>query len=151
MPETIAYVPVRERWLPEVFAQIAELERGAVELEAIDAVTGPEAPEESPDDVDSALIRRMYEESYDQHKRLMEYLADHPDEWIYTGALASALELPHGARSLAGMLGAFGRRAQHRYGRRTPWVSNWDPAAYEAKHKMTSEVAEEIKRVASGS
>lgn len=148
MPETIAYVPVRDRWLPEVFARIAELERGAVEIEAVDAVSGNETSTEDHD-LDPELIRRMYEESDEPHKRLMEYLAEHPDESIYTGALAAALELPHGARSLAGSLGAFGRRAQHRYGDRTPWVSEWDPAAYEVKHMMPSAVADEIKRIAS--
>ncbi len=151
MPETIAYVPVRERWLPEVFAQIAELERQAVEIEAVDDdVTGNETAE-STYDIDPALIRRMYKESHGPHRRLMEHLAEHPDEWIYTGALASALELRHGARSLAGMLGAFGRRAQHRYDGHTPWASKWDPAAHEVKHKMTSEVAREIKKIASDS
>jgi hypothetical protein len=149
MPEAIAYVPVRERWLPEVFTRIAELERTGGEAEAVEVGGG--TPVEPTSELDPALIRRMYEESHDPHKRLMEYLAEHPDEGIYTSALASDLGLEHGARSLAGMLGAFGRRAQHRYGRRTPWESRWDGAAGEVKHKMTSEVAEEIKKVASGS
>ena len=31
---------------------------------------------------------------------------------------------------------------------RTPWISEWDPAAYEAKHRMAPEVAEQIKKIA---
>ncbi len=146
MTEEFVYIPVRKRWVPEVFGRIAELENGEVEVSE-DARPGT-AEADGNGALDAALIRRMYDESYDPHKRLMKYLAKHPGDWIYTRPLAEALELPKGARSLAGMLGAFGRRAQHRYGGLTPWISEWDPGAYQAKHRMAPEVAEQIEKIA---
>ena len=53
---------------------------------------------------DESLVRRMYQESELPHRKLMEYLAANPDRWLYTLGLASALSLPHGAKSLAGMV-----------------------------------------------
>lgn len=147
MPEEVVYIPVRKRWLADVFEFVARLERsGSVVIEQPEAPPVVEA--EGSGVLDPALIRRMYEESQTPHRRLMEYLAERPGEVIYTRALAEALGLPNGARSLAGMLGAFGRRAGHRYGGRKPWESEWDPAAYEARHRMAPEVAEQIKKIA---
>lgn len=144
MSNEFVYVPIRQRWLAEVLTRLAELERGGGGEELSEA----DASDEATGTLDAALIRRMYEESQEPHRRLMEYLARHPAVWIYTGKLAEALGLPRGARSLAGMLGAFGRRAEHRYGGLTPWESEWDPGAYQARHRMAPEVAEELLRIA---
>lgn len=105
-----------------------------------------EAQHEETDDEhqlgpDEALIKRMYSESEPRHRQLMKLLADHPDEWLYTNEVAEALQLPHGSKSAAGMFGAFGRRASHRYDGAKPWGTEWDPAAYEARHKMTADIA----------
>ncbi len=146
MFEEYVYVPVRKRWVPKVFELVTELEQSDQVV-----IEEPEPPPVEADGngaLDPALVRRMYEESQEPHRRLMEYLAERPGEVIYTRALAEALGLPNGARSLAGMLGAFGRRAEHRYGGSKPWESEWDPAAYEAKHRMAPEVAEQIKKIA---
>lgn len=65
-------------------------------------------------------MRRAYDDSYEPHRRLLKVLADRPDRWMYSDELARVLELSGGSKSLAGMLGAFGRRAKHRYSGLTP-------------------------------
>jgi hypothetical protein len=140
MPEEYVYLPVPTSSVQRVYALLASLDD--------DGPPGAEGGDkrERPD---AALVKRMYEESQDAHRALMLYLADRPGEWLYTGELAHALDLPNGARSLAGMLGAFGRRANHRYGGRAPWDSEWDPARYESRHRMMADVASAVREVAS--
>ena len=53
-----------------------------------------------------------------------------------------------GRKSLAGSLGAFGRRADHRYGGLKPFESRWDDGDYLAKLRMSQEVAAWIKAAA---
>ncbi|HEV3035902.1 MAG TPA: hypothetical protein VGX72_14075 [Solirubrobacteraceae bacterium] len=139
MPTTtdeLVSVLIPRPMMAEVYGLVVEYER-AVEL-------GETASDESGV-MDEALVRRMYAESQPRHRELMKLLAEHPGEWLYTNQIASALKLPHGSSSAAGMLGAFGRRATHRYEGLKPWVSEWDPAAYEARHTMTADVAKIIR------
>ena len=49
------------------------------------------------------------------------------------------------------MLGAFGRRAKHRYGGLKPWKTEWDPAREEARHLMPAAVADAVSEVAAAS
>lgn len=113
----------------------------------------PEA-EVSPDDgrrdgaLTQALVGRMYRESEDAHKRLLRFLAGHPDEWLDSQAVADGLGLAYGRRSLAGSLGAFGRRADHRYGGLKPFESRWDGETHQARLRMSQEVAAWIKAAA---
>jgi hypothetical protein len=90
----------------------------------------------------------MYRESHGQHRRLMEYLADHPGEWFYTSEIGSALDHENGAKGIAGMLGAFGKRSNHRYGKHKPWETDWDDAREEARHRMSAENAAVINAIA---
>ncbi len=94
------------------------------------------------------LVKRMYRDSEDAHRRLLEYLAARPDEWLDSQSLADGLGLPFGRKSLAGSLGAFGRRADHRYGGLKPFESHWDPEQYLVQLRMSQEVAAWIKAAA---
>lgn len=139
MPTTtdeLVSVLIPRPMIAEVYGLVVEYER---------AVEPGETTSKESGTLDEALVRRMYDESQPRHREFMKLLADHPEEWLYTNQIAAALKLPHGSSSAAGMLGAFGRRATHRYGGLKPWVSEWDPAAYEARHTMTTEVAEIIR------
>jgi len=134
MAEDFEYIPVRHEWIDKVYAYLGELARD----ESADA--SGSAPQSIPS-LDQDLVQRMYSESYEPHKRLLRLLADHPDEWLYSRQIADGLKLEHGSKSLAGMLGAFGRRAKHRYHHLLPWRSEWDPAKEEMRHQMSAEVA----------
>jgi hypothetical protein len=127
--------------LSDVYEHIAKLSR-AMEP----ALLGTDSPGQAQTDADPAvsdkLLRRMYDESEPPHRRLIEFFAENPDRWMYTSEIASDLDLPHGNMSLAGMLGAFGRRAKHRYEGKTPWRSEWDPARGEVRHMMPQAIAD---------
>jgi hypothetical protein len=49
---------------------------------------------------------------------------------------------------MAGMLGAFGRRAKHRYADRTPWEPRCDRINEQSFHRLDARVAEGVKAVA---
>jgi hypothetical protein len=141
MSDDYVQVPVPARWVHHVYARLAEL----AAAEAGDSVPSAQAkPPEKPE-LDKALVRRMYKESQAPHRKLMLYLANHPDRWFYTPDLASHLRIEKGSRGLAGMLGAFGRRSKNRYGGQTPWETDWDQDKHEARHRMRGEVADWIK------
>ncbi len=143
--EEFLYFPVPRRWAPDMYTWIAQREQVESSTPTTSTATLPEA--EAPVDL-PALIERMYRDSHPAHQKLLTFLAAHPDEWFYTSDLAEALELPHGNKSLAGMLGAFGRRAAHRYDGKKPWISEWDSVRYESRHTMTQEVADVINGLA---
>lgn len=135
-------VPVPQQFVGDVYSLLGRLMDPSEIEDAGDGVFEDVAEEEvalTPD-----LIERIYSESYDQHRKLFKYLAAHPGEWFYSDALAEALELPNGNKSLAGMLGALGRRAKHRYNGLRPLVSEWDQDAGQMRHMMTGEVAKVI-------
>jgi hypothetical protein len=97
-----------------------------------------------PVTTDPDLIRRIYDESHEAHRRLLKRLAASPEDWISASQLARDLELSGGNKSLAGMLGALGRRSNHRYEGKRAFYSEWDHLAYETKHMMPNAVAEVI-------
>ena len=75
---------------------------------------------------------------------LLEFLADNPERLIPFTEVSAALEFPS-ARSMPGLLGAFGRRANHRYGGKWPFEKRWHE---DASHmRMDADVAEEIRRL----
>lgn len=144
--DEIIYVPTPRRFLTKVYETIAQLEAG----ESVEPIGAASSNGAAPNGaITQALAERMYRESWDPHKRLMEYLADHPNEWIGTSEIAQALQLEHGSKSLAGSMGAFGRRAEHRYGGLKPWETRWRPEEGQAEHRMSQEVATWIKDTAS--
>lgn len=136
-------VPIPEEHVPVVYALIARLQAGE---EQKGASTEGAAPA-----LDEALVTRMYRESKATHRAFMKHLAGRPSEWSYTGEVAEALDLPNGSKSAAGMLGAFGRRARHRYGGVTPWEAEWDHESGEARYRVTPEVATWIRKAAAES
>jgi hypothetical protein len=132
------YVPVPSELVPAVYRLLA-----GADQTTISSISGTRADSPDPAAIpDPELIRRMYRESYDGHKRLMALLAQAPDEWTYTAEIATALDVAKGARGVAGMLGAFGRRSKNRYGHQKPWISEWDGGHEEARHMMPAQVAE---------
>jgi hypothetical protein len=79
-------------------------------------------------------------------KRFQLVLAEHPDVEFTTRELAEALDAEGGWNSIAGMLGAYGNRVRSRYGRSTfPFASRWDHELGQARHSMSTPVAEIIR------
>ncbi len=133
MAHEFVYIPVPVHWASQIHRRLAELD------EASAIGRDPFAPQQR----DELLVARMYLEAQSEQRRLMLELAKSPEQWFTTAELARALGYPS-SRVLAGLLGAFGRKAKNRYGGRTPWDSRWDSAAEVSRHSMRSEVAKTI-------
>lgn len=137
------FVPIHvpEEYVAEVYDLLAR-RMGGNQL-ADEPIPTPPPP------VDEALAVRMYEDSFARHRRLLTYLADRSDRWVSSRELTQALELPSGSKSVAGMFGAFGRRAKHRYGGAKPWDVDWDRENGEGRYRMKADVAAWIEKAAS--
>lgn len=66
------------------------------------------------------VVQRAYRESADQMRSLLDFLASRPNEEVSSYELADAIGARFGWNTVAGMLGAFGRRSANRYGRDQP-------------------------------
>ena len=94
----------------------------------------------------TALIGRQYDESPDIIKRLQKILAAQPGKKFYTSELAVKLKAPKGSKSVAGALGAYGRRVLNRYKMTTwPIATAWDHEKREQTFWMEPNVAAVIK------
>jgi len=94
------------------------------------------------------LLERIYRESGTELRKLLRYLADNPDRPIGTRIIAKQLELPRGTGSLAGMLGAFGRRSTNRYEGYSPIEAIYNPVKDATELSMPKPEAEVIRRIA---
>jgi hypothetical protein len=77
---------------------------------------------------------------------LARYLAEHPGEEITTTQVADALGLEFGWNSLAGALGAFGRRLGNR-GLSFPWATWYSPDDGKSRMMMEPDVASLVLEV----
>ena len=140
MPRDIVYVPVPKDLLQSTYEWLAEAMQDSASPVAVAAQIEPAV-------LDEGMLRRIYEDSLEPYRRLMELMATRPGEWRYSNEIAADLGLEHGARGLAGMLGAYGRRAKHRYGGLKPWESKWDPAREEMLYMMPADVADTVREL----
>lgn len=106
--------------------------------------------EEGQEPWDQTSLRRFYRESSSNMQTFLRSLAEQSP-----GTLTSTeagKDLPKGAQSVAGMLGAAGRRAANRHGRGFPWAA-WaqptdDHGGSETVFKMPEGVAKVINTLA---
>jgi hypothetical protein len=112
------------------------------------AAVEPPPAEPAGEPLAASLVARMYAESKENHRRLLHLLAEHPGRWFSTAELAELLGTQHGARAVAGMMGAFGRRAADRYDGQKPWRSRVDPESQKSRHTMDAHVASTIRALA---
>lgn len=124
------YVPVPADRLEEVFRFLAGLNNGESERADLEA-----------------LVRRIYRESDEQFRYLLLLLADRPNQPLSTEEVAEALDLERGTASLAGMLGAFGRRSNNRYDSFWPFERLYNPSAEESELTMSEQVAALIRSI----
>jgi hypothetical protein len=93
------------------------------------------------------LVNRVYRESDEQFRRLLALLARSPGDPLSTELVAEELQLERGPASLAGMLGAFGRRANNRYDGFWPFERLYNGAEERSELIMNSEVATILQRI----
>jgi hypothetical protein len=132
--DAFVYVPVPSARVAEVY-----------ELLAVQ-------PDEAAPRIDSErarLLERIYRESDTGFRALLRYLSERPERPIGTRAIAKGLELERGTASLAGMLGAFGRRSANRYDGYSPIETNHNPVKDSTELSMPQMEAEIIRKIVS--
>ncbi len=135
-------IPVPKRHLTKVYGFIASLESAEGIPQAGVGVNGDgKGTEWTPE-----LIRRQFVESPDTIKRFEKLLANHEGTWLSTSTIAQALGTARGPKTIAGALGAYGRRVSNRYRMSTwPFQNRWIHEEGQQSYCMPSEVAEIIK------
>lgn len=127
---------VPKQYVTRVYGFISTLDKGGEVVAA-----GATEREWTP-----ALVRRQFAESPDIIKRFQKILATNPGKRFSTSDMASKLNARKGAKSVAGALGAFGRRTSNRYEMETwPFQYEWNHADGEMTYWMESEAAGIIK------
>lgn len=117
----------------------AEALRGSGEEpgESLGAETSPQVEES----VRREYVGRAYAESEGKAKPMLEFLADNPDRLIPYSEISAHLGFDT-ARSLPGLLGSFGKRANHRYEGVWPFEAIFQHDGWNMR--MTAEDAEII-------
>lgn len=127
------YVPVPQERVAEVYELLAGEPKGAADV--------------GVDRQRLRLLERIYRESDVGLRSLLRYLSKRPERPVTTTKVAKDLELPRGASSLAGMLGAFARRSQNRYDGYTPIETTYNPVRDATELFMPQAEAEAIQKL----
>jgi hypothetical protein len=150
--EDLVNVQVPRQHLGAVYRLLGELDTAGDQ--PAEAVRGSDQGPWTPD-----LIRTAVQESDAPMRAVLQHLAAHPDEEVpakdLEAAIAQATGEPVGKYTLAGTLGAFGRRVNSRYGLRpgqgggaaVPWRSRWDRSYGSRVFAMPKEIAEVVAKV----
>jgi len=140
-------IPVPSQYVTQVYGFIASLsgQTGESQVEPASSSDLETKSENWTED----LIIRQYRESPESMKKFQQYLAEHAGQDFSSTEIAVAIGAEHGWNSIAGALGAYGRRVKNRYKRSSfPFQQGWDHEHGEMRHGMTPEVAEIIRRLA---
>lgn len=139
--EEFVSVLVPRKHLTRVYGLVASLEQHASGNPEVAPAPNETKEEQWPRD----LIERQYRESPDSMKKFQRFLADHEGKEFSTTQMADAIGVAYGWNSVAGALGAYGRRVKNRYKRESfPFDSRWDHEKGEQYHSMTPRVADII-------
>jgi hypothetical protein len=143
MSDDLVTVPVPRKYLSRVYGLIAELDGGVV------TATIPSAPVPSPseppdDEWTPSRIRKMVQQSDAPMRGFLKALASHPGEWLSTEKLAQAIGDDKDWNTVAGMLGAFGRRLKSRYHLETkPFERRYEHGVGKV-YRMSKEMAQQV-------
>ncbi len=135
-------------WLAERISKSGPFARTSPSVaERVAASTGQDVGGWTPDRID-----RMVAESPEAMQRILKLLAERAGEWLTTSELAEVLEHRQGSNpsmTVAGTLGAFGRRINHRYaewGVKPPFEAKWSHEKECMVNRLPKEFAELILR-----
>jgi hypothetical protein len=137
-------VMVPKQYLSKVYGFIASLESGGPQAEPMpaDAATNGEF-----DDWTSSRLQRMVRESPPAMRDMLREIASRSEDWVTSHDLAKAIKSKPNAdwNTVAGTMGAFGRRLKSRYGIETkPYEQRRDHEARCKVFRMKKDVADQI-------
>lgn len=132
---------VPKRHLSRIYGYISTLDE--------DAASGESAPTPAADAEEPTwtpeLVRRQFLESPEIIKRFQKLLAAHPEEWFSTATIATQLNAAKGSKTIAGALGAYGRRTSNRYKMTSwPFKHDWNHIEGQQYYSMDKDTAETI-------
>ncbi len=137
-------VLVPKRHLPKVYGLIAE-------LEGVEGTPQQSPPSDSPtgasDDWTSSRVQRMVSESPPAMRDILRAMAERPDQWVTVHQLAEAITGKDDAtwNTVAGTMGAFGRRIKNRYGiTEKPYEDRYDHTQGCKVFRMSKDMADQV-------
>lgn len=136
-------VAVPEAHLGEVYALLGRL--------AKDEPPAPEANKSDQDWWTEKRLRRAFEESSPAQQAILLAMAEANGKWISVSEVAEKVGEggEYDWNSLAGALGAFGRRSRNRYKAKVrPFTRRYNPAKGEKEYLMAPEIGKVIKALA---
>jgi len=140
-------VPVPTNRVQEVYNLLAR-SRPASEATTTTPQNHPSTGAKSEPPWDAENVRRFYKESSPNMRAFIRVLVDKAPGTVTS--TEAGKDLPKGAQSVAGMLGAAGRRSSGRHGRGLPW-KKWgqptDNQGSETVFEMSEEVAAAIRTI----
>jgi len=142
--DELVSVMVPKRHLARVYGLIARLEGDATTADSSSPASAL-MNENGNTEWTQARLRRMVQESPPAVRDILRILAEHADEWLATQQLAEAIQENPNAnwQTVAGTMGAFGRRVKNRYGIESfPFEKRYDHAAHSSVFRMSRETAQ---------
>jgi hypothetical protein len=143
--EELVAVMVPRKHLSRVYGLIAKLDVGDESATVlIPSKPNANGNARSSDEWTPSRLRKMLQQSPPAMKDLLRAMAEHPDEWLTTEQLAQEIQNNPAAdwKTVAGTMGAFGRRIKNRYGLDTlPFEKRYDHDAQSKVYCMSCEIA----------
>ncbi len=142
--DELVVVMVPKKHLAKVYGYIAKLDEPSAST-AASAVNGVHSS--ASDEWTPSRIRTAVQQSPPAMKDILRALASRPNEWVPTHDLAGAIQGNDNAtwKTVAGTLGAFGRRVKNRYGLESlPFERRWDHTARCKMNRMSADIAKLI-------
>jgi hypothetical protein len=149
-------VPVPEYLLPVVLEYVAGLMRSIPPEPPPAAVPGaPASPPKPPvgrgdpsaESWTEEELRKVWRDSGPAMRTTLELLAKHEGKPVSGDRIAAALGRKDRGHTVAGMMGAFGRRMKGRHGGRWPFTAEWNAANGYWEYLMDADTAERLLRV----
>jgi hypothetical protein len=140
--DDLVTVSVPRKHLAKVYGFIASLESDEPLMNSREAATNDSA---ASDEWTPSRIRKMLQQSPPAMKDILRAMATSPNEWLTTQGLAEAIQGNQDAdwKTVAGTMGAFGRRLKNRYGLETfPFEKRYDHDAKSKAYRMSGEVSQ---------
>ena len=134
--DELVSVMVPKRHLAKVYGLIAKLDGGEAEQ--------PSPSHGNADEWTPSRIRTAVDQSPPAMRDILRALAERAGEWLTTHDLAQVIQGNPNAdwKTVAGTLGAFGRRVSSRYGLETlPFEGKYDHGEGCRVHRMSADMA----------
>lgn len=143
-------VMVPRRLVTQVYGLISRLDAGLPVEDVAPTPTTPASNGDSTSDWTDKLLRRMVEESPPAMRDILGLLASRPGESLGAEDLAKAIKANKDANwnTIAGTLGAFGRRVKSRYkSDQWPFAAKYEHSHDGVRYRMTAPMAARIKKL----